>query len=94
MRQIDKIVSKTESKFKTLKKSTDKLQAYNTQTQNILIDDKTVEKQLLHHQIHQIRKDMKHREKLDLLPINFMGLVTKILTNRIQNITLLMQRLP
>ena len=45
-----------------------------------MVDDKTVEKQLLYHQIDQIQKEMKHREKVDLLPINFMGLVTKILS--------------
>ena len=28
-----------------------------------------------------MNKHNKHRQKLDLLPINFMGLVTKILTN-------------
>ena len=45
-----------------------------------MVDDKTVEKQLLFHQIDATQKEMKHREKVDLLPINFMGLVTKILT--------------
>ena len=46
-----------------------------------MIDDKTVEKQLLFHQTDATQKEMKHREKVDLLPINFMGLVTRILTN-------------
>ena len=45
----------------------------------LLLDDRTVEKQLLFHQIDAIQREMKHREKVDLLPINFMGLVTKIL---------------
>ena len=31
-------------------------------------------------QIDNMVKDQKHREKLDILPINFMGLVTKILS--------------
>ena len=54
---------------------------YTVQTQKcLLVDDKTVEKQLLYHQINAIQKEMKHRGKSGLLPINFMGLVTKILT--------------
>ncbi len=81
MRQLDKVVTRTTAKLTALMESTDKLKAYNIECQKLLlIDDKTVEKQLLFHQIDQIQKDMKHREKLDLLPINFIGLVTKILT--------------
>ena len=78
IRQLDKVVTRATAKLANLMESTEKLQAYNIESQNLLItDDRTVEKQLLFHQIDQIQKDMKHREKLDLLPINFMGLVIK-----------------
>ena len=54
---------------------------YNIENQKLLlIDDRTVEKQRLYHQIDAIQKEMKHREKIEMLPINFMGLVTKILS--------------
>ena len=44
---------------------------------NEIIDDKTVERQLLFKQIDNMVKQQKHREKLEFLLINFMGLVTK-----------------
>ena len=68
--------------METLLKNIESLKTYNIETQKqILVDDRTVERQLLYHQIDAIRKEM-HREKVDLLPINFMGLVTKILTKK------------
>ena len=79
--QIEKSVVRATAKLKTLLQNIEDPKSYNIETQKlILIDDRTVEKQLLFNQIDQIRKTM-HREKLDILPINFMGLVTKILTN-------------
>ncbi len=79
--QIEKSVSRASAKIETLLKNTEFLRDYNVKVQkSFLVDDKTVEKQLLCNQIEQIQKEMKHREKVDLLPINFMGLVTKILS--------------
>ena len=57
MRQLDKVISRTESELKTLMKSTDKLQAYNIENQKLLlVDDKAVEKQLLFYQIDQTQR--------------------------------------
>ena len=79
--QNEKAAVRAEAKFKTLLNNIESLRSYNIETEKlILIDDRTVEKQLLFDQIDQIRKSLNHREKLDILPINFMGLVTKILT--------------
>ena len=80
-RQIEKSVVRASAKIETLLKNIEFLKDYNIKTQKLLLlDDKTVEKQFLFHQIDQIQKEMKHREKVDLLPINFMGLVTKFLS--------------
>ena len=78
---MEKAVVRASAKLETLLKNIESLKTYNIETQKlILVDDRTVEKQLLFNQIDQIRKSMDHREKLDILPINFLGLATKILT--------------
>ena len=76
--QIDKAIDRATARLNKLKQNTTFLAAV-VEKNNVLIDDHTVKKQLLFQQIDNIRKSMPHREKLDLLPVNFMGLVTKIL---------------
>ena len=72
--QIEKSVVRATAKLKTLLQNIEDLKSYNIQTQKlILVDDRTVEKQVLFNQIDQIRKSMDHRENLDILPINFIA---------------------
>ena len=65
--QIEKSVVRASAKLETLLKNIESLKTYNIETQKlILVDDRTVEKQLLFHQTDAIQKYMKHREKVDL----------------------------
>ena len=88
-RQIDKVVKKAEAKLACLQSSVQVTEAFNDKVNEHFIDDKCVERQLLHRQLEQLQKSLSpqqkqssHREKITFSPLNIMGLVTKILTKK------------
>ena len=78
--QIEKSIKRATAKLEVLKTHTTTLAAVVKHNDSLFVNDRIVEQQLLYKQIEEMNKHSKHRQKLDLLPINFMGLVTKILT--------------
>ena len=78
-RQIDKSIQKATAKLDILKSNIANLDKHMKKS-NLHDNDEKVLKQLLANQIDEIRKkQQEHRKKLDFLPLNVMGMVTKIL---------------
>ena len=79
-RQIAKAVAKASAKLASLGHAGAKVTHNNRKHSNLHANDETVVKQLLAAQIHEVRKTQpSHRDKLEFLPTNVMGMVTKLL---------------
>ena len=81
-RQIEKSIKRATAKLEALKSKTTTLAAIVEDKDSLFVNNNIVEQQLLYKWFEDSHKPNIHRQKLDLLPINFMGLVTKILNKR------------
>jgi CRISPR/Cas system Type II protein with McrA/HNH and RuvC-like nuclease domain len=91
--QIDKAIERAKGKLERLRDTTVETQNHiakiNTD-KKLWIDDETVLIELIAKQKQEIINE--HRKKLEFLPINFMGVVTKNLKKMMLNIVILMQK--
>ena len=81
-RQIEKSIKRATAKLEVLKSKTVTLAAIVEDNNSLFVNNNIVEQQLLYKWLEDSHKSNIHRQKLDLLPINLMGLVTKILNKR------------
>ena len=81
-KQIEKSIKSATAKLEVLKSKTVTLAAIVEDNNSLFVNNNIVEQQLLYKWLEDSHKSNIHRQKLDLLPISFMGLVTKILNKR------------